>query len=92
MLGRLAALHLWAINPETHPGDAVGEPAHQPHLTLLVRGELSTRALALEHRPAGGNVALCRCGLSEVKPFCDGSHNAGGFDSAPTATEQPYPW
>ena len=41
---------------------------------------------------AGGNVALCRRGLSEVKPFCDGSHNAGGFDSAPTATDQPYPW
>jgi CDGSH-type Zn-finger protein len=27
-----------------------------------------------------------------VKPFCDGSHNEGGFDSAPTAADQPYPW
>lgn len=30
-------------------------------------------------------VALCRCGRSRRKPFCDGTHKATGFraDSAP---------
>lgn len=26
----------------------------------------------------GGNVAICQCGLSSNKPFCDGSHQATG--------------
>lgn len=30
--------------------------------------------------PAGkDNVALCRCGQSRIKPFCDGSHRACNF-------------
>ena len=29
--------------------------------------------------PAGESVALCRCGQSGTKPFCDRSHRAAGF-------------
>jgi CDGSH-type Zn-finger protein len=32
-----------------------------------------------------GPVALCRCGLSQTKPFCDRSHRDGGFESCERA-------
>jgi CDGSH iron-sulfur domain-containing protein 3 len=31
--------------------------------------------------PAGETIALCRCGDSRTKPFCDKSHRTSGFSS-----------
>jgi len=39
--------------------------------------------------PAGKeNVALCRCGHSQRKPFCDGSHRQVNFHAAEVASPQ----
>lgn len=35
------------------------------------------------------SIALCRCGASLRKPFCDGAHKTCGFQANDTATPPP---
>jgi CDGSH-type Zn-finger protein len=43
-----------------------------------------------ETLPAKESYALCRCGRSGKKPFCDGTHAREGFDGTETASRAPY--
>ncbi|MET0511356.1 MAG: CDGSH iron-sulfur domain-containing protein [Thermoleophilaceae bacterium] len=36
----------------------------------------------------GETIALCRCGGSKTKPFCDGTHSRIGFEAAERAVAQ----
>jgi CDGSH-type Zn-finger protein len=47
---------------------------------LIVRGDFVLRTPDGESIDSGrGTVALCRCGRSALKPFCDGTHKAANF-------------
>ena len=43
-----------------------------------------------EKYPAQETYALCRCGHSSNKPFCDGTHATVGFDGTETASKKKY--
>ena len=47
---------------------------------LIVRGDFELRTPDGEPiDPGRGTIALCRCGKSAVKPFCDGTHKVINF-------------
>jgi 3-phenylpropionate/trans-cinnamate dioxygenase ferredoxin subunit len=52
---------------------------------ILIRGGAEVKDGAGNAFPSNEVTALCRCGHSGNKPFCDGSHNTQGFQSAPRA-------
>ena len=57
-----------------------------PDGPLLVRGPIELideHGDAVERRRR--TVALCRCGASALRPFCDGSHRLIGFRTEPPA-------
>jgi len=63
--------------------------AAQPKITCAPNGPYSLRIApepvanlrrsSGEACVTGRTVALCRCGASQAKPFCDGTHNKSGF-------------
>lgn len=57
-----------------------------PDGPLIVRGPIE---LVDEHgdpvERRRRTVALCRCGASAIRPFCDGSHRIVGFRTEPPA-------
>jgi CDGSH-type Zn-finger protein len=58
---------------------------------LIVRGDFRlVDQDGTEIDPGRKTVALCRCGKSGIKPFCDGTHKRSGF-SAPSAPSRPRP-
>lgn len=48
---------------------------------VLVKGNLSIVASSGRKAWQGSKAALCRCGASNNKPFCDGQHKKIGFKS-----------
>ena len=59
----------------------------RPNGPLLVEGEIELYdPTGAKVDIAGKNmVALCRCGGSTRKPFCDGTHSKIGFQGADAA-------
>lgn len=76
-----------AENPAGNPGGNPAEkPGEHPVIVactdgpLLVRGTIELReSNGDEITPGRRTIALCRCGASTIKPFCDGSHKLINF-------------
>ncbi|MBI3694852.1 MAG: CDGSH iron-sulfur domain-containing protein [Acidobacteria bacterium] len=60
---------------------------------LRVEGEFTLCDATGKAFGLGGRamISLCRCGHSENKPFCDGSHKRVGFQSEVQARDLPPP-
>ena len=54
----------------------------------LISGKFSLFDAAGRQIEAAEKIALCRCGASTKKPFCDGAHTKIGFDAAAAAVPE----
>lgn len=49
---------------------------------FIVKGAVDLKDPDGKSYPAEKRMALCRCGASTEKPFCDGTHSKIGFAAA----------
>lgn len=63
---------------EVEPGGTL-EVKRAPNGPLLVNGSFTILTGSGRQAWQGTRAALCRCGASKNKPFCDGAHKAAGF-------------
>ena len=50
-----------------------------PDGPILVKGDVVVKKSDGTEEIKAGTIALCRCGASANKPYCDGSHRGVGF-------------
>ena len=62
------------------PGGTL-EVGRAPNGPLLLSGNFSIVAASGRKAWKGTKAALCRCGHSQNKPFCDGAHKKAGFEA-----------
>ena len=63
----------------------------RPNGPDLVEGEcelIDVNGSKVDTSSRGPRFALCRCGASVSKPFCDGTHSKMGFQAAEAAVAQ----
>ena len=69
-----------AIRFERHDGGPAEAPPAVNQLRIRENGPYAFHApLKVAGQPDGYRATLCRCGKSQNKPWCDGSHVAAGF-------------
>lgn len=55
---------------------------------FIVNGAVELKDSDGNAYPAKERMALCRCGASTTKPFCDGTHSKVGFQAAERAVPE----
>jgi CDGSH-type Zn-finger protein len=92
------AEHLTPFIPESFARTIRGSAAErnarttirpEPNGPLIVRNLRSFTNSKGETLPTRPIVALCRCGGSNLKPYCDGTHARNGFASAKAPDRRP---
>jgi CDGSH-type Zn-finger protein len=74
-----------ALSFQCQDGDGVeqADPGNTLHVThngpYFLRGQLQIQGAGADQPGLKFRAALCRCGQSKNKPFCDNSHEAAGF-------------